>query len=68
MPILATAFSTKPPITSKCDCRRCYANLWAMDVKEGDRVTRGQILGRTRATGLAIDDHLHTTCSATASP
>jgi len=36
-----------------------YAHLSTMDVKVGDQVDRGQIIGRTGATGLAGGDHLH---------
>jgi murein DD-endopeptidase MepM/ murein hydrolase activator NlpD len=36
-----------------------YSHLSAMDVKEGDKVERKQILGRTGETGLAAGDHLH---------
>jgi murein DD-endopeptidase MepM/ murein hydrolase activator NlpD len=36
-----------------------YAHLSSLDVKEGDAVARGQALGRTGATGLALGDHLH---------
>jgi murein DD-endopeptidase MepM/ murein hydrolase activator NlpD len=36
-----------------------YAHLSSIDVKVGDKVTKGQELGRTGATGLAIGDHLH---------
>lgn len=36
-----------------------YAHLSSFDVKSGERVERGQILGRTGATGLALGDHLH---------
>jgi murein DD-endopeptidase MepM/ murein hydrolase activator NlpD len=36
-----------------------YAHMSSVDVKDGDRVTRGQILGRTGTTGLALGDHLH---------
>lgn len=36
-----------------------YGHLSAVDVKEGQTVTRGQILGRTGDTGLAGGDHLH---------
>ena len=38
-----------------------YAHLSSMDVKPGDRVTRGQQLGRSGTTGLAAGDHLHFT-------
>lgn len=36
-----------------------YAHLSRIDVKVGDRVERGQELGRTGTSGLAIGDHLH---------
>jgi hypothetical protein len=36
-----------------------YGHLSTIDVKEGQTVTRGQILGRTGDTGLAGGDHLH---------
>jgi murein DD-endopeptidase MepM/ murein hydrolase activator NlpD len=36
-----------------------YGHLSAIDVKVGDSVTKGQELGRSGATGLAIGDHLH---------
>ena len=38
-----------------------YAHLSSIDVKEGQPVERGTILGRTGATGLAGGDHLHFT-------
>jgi hypothetical protein len=38
-----------------------YAHLSSIDVKEGQTVERGTILGRTGATGLAGGDHLHFT-------
>ena len=38
-----------------------YAHMSTMDVKEGDTVEKGQVLGRTGATGLAGGDHLHYT-------
>lgn len=36
-----------------------YAHLSSMAVGEGERVERGEILGRTGETGLAGGDHLH---------
>ncbi len=36
-----------------------YGHLSAIDVKAGDRVTRGQAIGRSGASGLAGGDHLH---------
>jgi murein DD-endopeptidase MepM/ murein hydrolase activator NlpD len=36
-----------------------YGHLSAIDVKEGQTVTRGQTVGRTGDTGLAGGDHLH---------
>ena len=36
-----------------------YGHLSSIDVKEGDEVKKGQSLGRSGATGLALGDHLH---------
>ena len=36
-----------------------YGHLSLIDVKPGDRVTRGQQIGRSGMTGLAAGDHLH---------
>ncbi len=36
-----------------------YAHLSSIGVKVGDAVEKGQELGRTGATGLAVGDHLH---------
>jgi hypothetical protein len=36
-----------------------YSHLSAIDVKVGDKVNKGAVLGRTGTTGLAVGDHLH---------
>jgi murein DD-endopeptidase MepM/ murein hydrolase activator NlpD len=36
-----------------------YGHLSSIEVKEGDEVKKGQELGRTGSTGLALGDHLH---------
>jgi hypothetical protein len=36
-----------------------YSHLSQIDVKKGDTLKKGQILGRTGATGMAGGDHLH---------
>jgi murein DD-endopeptidase MepM/ murein hydrolase activator NlpD len=38
-----------------------YAHLASVDVAKGQSVARGDVLGRTGATGLAGGDHLHFT-------
>ncbi len=36
-----------------------YGHLSTLEVKDGDQVKKGQELGRSGATGLALGDHLH---------
>ena len=36
-----------------------YAHMSQPDVKPGDRVAKGQVIGRSGATGMAGGDHLH---------
>src|SRR5687768_302392 len=36
-----------------------YGHLSSIDVTEGDRVAKAQVLGRSGMTGLAAGDHLH---------
>ncbi len=36
-----------------------YGHLSQLDVKAGDRVRKGQVMGRSGSTGLAGGDHLH---------
>jgi murein DD-endopeptidase MepM/ murein hydrolase activator NlpD len=45
-----------------------YAHLSSIDVKEGDRVEKGRVLGRSGMTGLAGGDHLHFTMLVNGQP
>jgi murein DD-endopeptidase MepM/ murein hydrolase activator NlpD len=45
-----------------------YAHLSSMDVKPGDKVEKGHVLGRSGMTGLAGGDHLHFTTLVNGQP
>jgi murein DD-endopeptidase MepM/ murein hydrolase activator NlpD len=45
-----------------------YGHLSSMDVKPGDRVEKGQTIGRSGMTGLAGGDHLHFTMMVNGRP
>jgi murein DD-endopeptidase MepM/ murein hydrolase activator NlpD len=44
-----------------CGLQTLYGHLSGIDVKQGDAVKRGQVIGRSGQTGLAGGDHLHFT-------
>jgi murein DD-endopeptidase MepM/ murein hydrolase activator NlpD len=54
-----TIYGTTVVVDHGLGLQTLYAHLSSMAVKEGDEVKKGQELGRTGATGLAVGDHLH---------
>lgn len=44
-----------------CGLQTLYAHLSSCDVKPGEEVKRGQVMGRSGQTGLAAGDHVHFT-------
>jgi murein DD-endopeptidase MepM/ murein hydrolase activator NlpD len=44
-----------------CSLQTLYGHMSRLEVKPGDRVRRGQEIGRSGSTGLAGGDHLHFT-------
>ncbi len=36
-----------------------YSHLSSISVKEGDEIKKGEVVGKTGITGLAVGDHLH---------
>lgn len=36
-----------------------YSHLSQINIKEGEKVNKGQMIGKTGTTGLAVGDHLH---------
>ena len=53
--------SAEPSSPSGAPAGQKVDTATAGDVKEGDKVTRGQTVGRSDSTGLAGGDHLHFT-------
>jgi murein DD-endopeptidase MepM/ murein hydrolase activator NlpD len=54
-----TIYGTTVVVDHGWGLQTLYAHLSSLAVKEGDKVEKGQELGRTGTTGLAVGDHLH---------
>jgi murein DD-endopeptidase MepM/ murein hydrolase activator NlpD len=54
-----TIYGTAVVIDHGLGLQTLYAHLSSLAVKPGDRVEKGQEIGRSGTTGLAIGDHLH---------
>lgn len=54
-------FGNAVVIDHGCGLQTLYGHLSRLEVKPGDRVKRGQEIGRSGSTGLAGGDHLHFT-------
>jgi murein DD-endopeptidase MepM/ murein hydrolase activator NlpD len=54
-----TIYGTTVVVDHGLGLQTLYAHLSSMAVKGGDEVKKGQELGRTGTTGLAVGDHLH---------
>jgi murein DD-endopeptidase MepM/ murein hydrolase activator NlpD len=54
-----TIYGTTVVVDHGWGLQTLYAHLSSLLVKEGDKVEKGQELGRTGTTGLAVGDHLH---------
>src|SRR5690625_1125913 len=55
-------------IKDKSDCLHVYAHLDSVAVKVGQKVSKGQIVGRQGTTGQSTGSHLHYEIRKTSSP
>jgi murein DD-endopeptidase MepM/ murein hydrolase activator NlpD len=54
-------FGNAVVIDHGCGLQSLYGHMSSFAVKEGDQVKRGQVIGRSGLTGLAVGDHVHFT-------